>query len=501
VVLGALPLSETRRYRAPTEEGVLSFPPELDIAAQLEANRERLEQTAVRIDGQPLAKFREEARREVLAFARRYLAERGEPVPDFPDGPLLMSGHQPELSHVGVLVKTFALHGLARRHRLTPVNLIVDNDTTKSTALRFAVVDPDPDAVHSQSVAYDRFEGEVTYEQREVVDPNLFDSFDERALPLTKNWGFEPLLPRVWEVMRAWRRRTPILGEIVSATRREFERRMGCHNLELPLSRMCATEAFQRFAKHLAGDLARFHAIYNESVAVYRRIHHIRGRNHPVPDLGRNGETLEAPFWRMRPGQERRARVMLAPGQIPAGADLRSRALTTTMFMRLVLADGFIHGIGGAKYDEVTNAIIQKWLGLEPPEIIVVTATFRLALPSFPRTSETVRDLDRQLRDAWWNPQRHVDGEQTRATDLRNAKEALIAGEPTSRRDRKEWFRQLQTTTAELRPFATTRLELLRHQRAEAIREAKANEALIRRDFAWCLFPEERLRTFCQKLL
>ena len=36
------------------------------------------------------------------------------------------------------------------------------------------------------------------------------------------------------------------------------------------------------------------------------------------------------------------------------GIKLRSRALTTTMFVRLFLADAFLHGIGGAKYDEVT---------------------------------------------------------------------------------------------------------------------------------------------------
>src|SRR5207248_1608241 len=107
------------------------------------------------------------------------------------------------------------------------------------------------------------------------------------------NWGFAPLLPEMWAEMLRQHERTPILGEIVSATRRCYERRWGCRNLEIPLSRLCETRAFQRFARHIAADLPRFHAIYNDSVAEYRRRNHVRSRNHPVPDLARSGDVLE----------------------------------------------------------------------------------------------------------------------------------------------------------------------------------------------------------------
>ena len=32
-----------------------------------------------------------------------------------------------------------------------------------------------------------------------------------------------------------------------------------------------------------------------------------------------------------------------------------------------VLSDLFIHGIGGAKYDELTDEIIRRFFGIEPP--------------------------------------------------------------------------------------------------------------------------------------
>ena len=47
--------------------------------------------------------------------------------------------------------------------------------------------------------------------------------------------------------------------------------------------------------------------------------------------------------------------------------NLRPRALTLTLFARLCLGDFFIHGIGGGKYDEVTDAIIRDYFGVEPP--------------------------------------------------------------------------------------------------------------------------------------
>ena len=495
------------RYRAPTEDGtVLADPPFEKIGQLLSGNRSILNNPSILIDGTPLPEFRREAIAEIAAAARQYLRDCGEPVPDYADSPLLMSGHQPELTHVGVLVKTFALNGLARQHGLTPLNLIVDNDTTKNTAMRMAVFSSDRDArsVHLHSLPYDRYDGEIPYEERAIVEPELFRSVVERAMPLTKAWGFTPILPEFWnEMLRQWRR-TPILGEIVSATRRTWERQWGCHNLEIPLSRLCATEAFHRFARHVVRDLPRFHAIYNDCVRDYRQRYGLRSRNHPVPDLSREGDLLEAPFWNLRKGDTKRGRLMVEPGELPAGTNLRSRALTTTMFLRLFLSDGFIHGIGGAKYDEVTDAIVNRWLGMEAPGFIVVTASLHLPLPHFPTTPSALHAVERMVRDTTWNPQRHLPAEALQKPEVRRIvaeKERLIATEPKGKAERKAWFGQLSSLTAQLRPFVAAELERVESERERCRLESQANSLLIRRDFAWCLFPEGVLREFCQRLM
>lgn len=505
-LLGALFVSVTRRYRAPTDDGsILAEPPFPEIGKQLAANRAIFEKSSATIDGTSLSAFRREAIAEVLHAAREYMREAGEPVPDFPDGRLLMSGHQPELTHVGVLVKTFALHGLARQHKLTPLNLIVDNDTTKSTSLRFAMLGgPKPDDIQLQSLPYDRFEGEVTYEQRPVVDPDLFRNFAERAAPITATWQYRPILPEFWAEMLRQYQRTPILGEIVAATRRFWERRWGCHNLEIPLSRLCGTNAFQRFARHVMIDLPRFHALYNECLAEYRQRNHVRSRNHPAPDLTRDGEVREAPFWRMNAGTKRRSRVMIRPGETPLGKDLRSRALTTTMFLRYVLADGFIHGIGGAKYDEVTDSLVERWLGIPAPGFIVITATQRPPLPRFPTSPADLHAAERLVRDVQWNPQRNLQPDAVNRPEvarLLQEKTALTALEPAGKADRKLWFQKLSMVTERLHPFVRQRIQSAQSELEHCRAEMRANQLLMRRDYAWCLFPEDLLRDYCNRIM
>src|SRR5262249_46969826 len=211
----------------------------------------------------------------------------------------------------GVWVKNFAMQGLARAHGATPLNLVVDNDTAKTTALRVPVLTgTDVLQAHIAHVPFDHWAGEAPYEERTIRDRALFAGFAEQVVPLWHNWGFVPLLPEFWAEARRQADRTALLGECLAAARRAVERRWGCHNLELPVSRLCDTEPFAWFACHLLAHLPRFHAVYNDCVHEYRRVYGIRSRNHPVPDLAVHGDWLEVPFWAWRAGQAQRGRLL-----------------------------------------------------------------------------------------------------------------------------------------------------------------------------------------------
>jgi hypothetical protein len=530
-------LSGRATLRVPDRDGaVVAEPPLGEAGALLGANRRRLRQGRPLL-GRPWADLQHRSRRAAVEAACQYLGRRGEPLPAVDPAALLLAGHQPELFHPGVWAKNFALQGLARRHGATSLNLVVDNDTVKTTALRLPAPPPPRSPwPYLATVPFDRWGGEAPYEERAVADPELFAGFGERATALLRGWDYTPLLPSFWaEVMRQ-AESTPLLGERFAGARRALERAWGCHNLEVPISALDRTEPFAWFACHLLAELPRFHALYNLCVRDYRARHGIRSPTHPVPDLAAEDGWLETPFWGWRAGQARRGRLFAR--QLPdrlelrAGADpwpalprpeesrpgpgvaawqalegqgfkVRSRALTTTLYARLFLGDLFLHGIGGGKYDELTDELIRRFYGLEPPAYIVLSATRWLPLPAAPVGPEDRRRLIRELRDVHYNPQRRL-GELDHDAGLRalaERKQEWIARQPADAAGRRRRFEALRALTAQLRAPLADREHRLREDLGLCERQLRANAVLHRRDYAFCLYPEAVLRPFCTQFL
>jgi hypothetical protein len=532
-------VTATRPLRAPADHGAtLAAPPLEDAGRILALNRQRLNQPDITFLGRPWAELQTLARRELLAAARGYMGDGGEPLPDSNSVSIIMAGHQPELFHPGVWVKNFVLHGLARQHGCVSVNLLVDNDAVKSVGLHVPLVRvPLPRVEQSTprlaSIPFDRFAADASYEEHVVQDEALFADFPNRV---PTDWGFSPMLGGFWRMVLQHSQRTKLLGERFAAARREWERRWGCQNVEVPVSRVSQTEAFAWFACHLLADLPRFQEVYNASVHAYRETHGIRSRNHPVPDLAKDGDWFESPFWAWQTGAARRARLMarrngdkidLKAGveNLPAlplspqysvlgtrnsvsawqalersGFKVRPRALTNTLFARLFLCDLFIHGVGGGKYDELTDEIMRRFYGVEPPEFLVFSATLLLPFPHYPADADQCRRLARESRDLHWNPQRHMSLDNA-AAKLVFQKNAWINQRPEEHGQRGERFRMLRELTEHLRGYTNERENHERREWARCELEVKANAVLRRRDYPFCLYPENMLHDFCSRFL
>jgi hypothetical protein len=507
--------------KAPREHGaILSFPPLDDVGRLSAANAQRIAAWSYDFGGISLAQLRELARHEAVAVAQRYLEEAGEPAPSFGDGPLFIAGHQPELFHPGVWIKNFALQALARRHGAVPLNLVVDNDNVKTAALRV------PRDERVVKVPFDRWQAETPYEERRVADESLWASLAERVRPLTRAWTFQPMLPDFWAEAVRQRARTPLLGERLARARRMTERAWGLTPLEAPLSRLCGTTSFARFAVDLLRQLPRFHAAYNAAVRGYRRRHGLRSDNHPAPDLAEDDGWLEAPFWAWRTGSPRRQRLFaraakdeihlrigsqIGPtltGDAAAlaarfatlqseGYKVRTRALTTTLFSRLLLGNLFIHGIGGGKYDEVTDELFRAFYGLAPTGYLVLSATMLLPLDRHPDADAERRRLKQLQRDLVWNPQRHLQRDAALVTWAAE-KKVWIGAATATRAQRQERYRRLRDINERLQPLVASQQADVHRRLAEAERLARSHDVNSSREYAFCLFPENTLRQFFQ---
>ncbi|HVK15250.1 MAG TPA: hypothetical protein VM597_41305 [Gemmataceae bacterium] len=508
----------TARYRAPAADGgVLADPPFAALGAQLEENRRRLA-APVRILDVSLTEFRAAAAAEVLASARDYL---GDP-PAVGGAGLLMAGHQPELFHPGVWAKNFALSQLARTHGLVPLNLVVDNDTPRTAALKIPVPANEPEHATAVTVPFDAAAGDAPYEETHVADRELFGSFAKQVRAHTGGWGYEPILDNVWPCVVGAVDAGATPGEAFVRMRRCVERAWGVANLELPVSRLSGTQAFAGFVAAVLSDLPRFADAYNAAIRDYRAVNKLHSRNHPAPELARDGGWVEAPFWAWRAGSGRRERLFARRGEVAielraggrevgrlpadptgfrthwpalagAGWKIRPRALSLTLFVRLCLADGFLHGIGGGKYDEVTDAILRRYFGLTPPAFAVVTATLRLPIPTFPTTVEDVRRTERTVRDLDWKPET-TETVRSEFPDTVARKAALLAAEPTPKGDRRRWFRELQGVTRSMRPAVAAEHDSAEARLARMRRELVANDVLKSREYSWVLFPESKLK-------
>ena len=519
------------RLRAPSSDGELLADPALaDAHAALDANASRLERWDHDFQGRRADRLRSMARAQVIALAKSYHADAGLDWPDVPDQPsrLVVTGHQPELFHPGVWVKNFAVAGLARGRGAVGLNLIVDNDIPKGPSIR--VPRRDGDRLLASPVAFDVWAGEVPYEDQAVQDEALFASFADRARSTLGTLVADPVLDDFWPRVIRRREASNRVGLRFAQARREVEAEWGARNVEVPLGRVCESAAFLWFASHLLAHLPRFQAVHNAALARYRAAYGLRSKNHPVPALARQGEWLEAPFWAWRAEAPRRRPLMARmlartielriAGEdhpfiaLPLAADrdaccavedlqslpergirLRTRALTTTMFARYLLGDLFVHGIGGAKYDELGDEVARGFFHLEPPRFLTLSLTHWLGLVDDPASLDRLRSVDRSIRDLDWNPDRHLP--EPRPAEARVAVEAkwvAIEGEVATRQQRVGRRRAIREANQALAPWTGVARSTFLAERERLVAGLKFNAVARSREYAFPLHGEERLK-------
>ena len=527
--------SVPRRFRVPRADGEILCVPSRDQLLQLlQNNRKQLSGDTHQLWGQPLAELAAEARREALAGAWQYTGSYAN-VSEQPnaDCPLIFIGHQPELVHPGVWLKNFAAAHVAKASAGIAVNLIVDSDLCRKTAIVMptgTVTEP-----RLATIEYDAQHKEVPYEEREILDPARWKSFGERATKTLRTLVDSPVASSWWKDSAVQSRATNNLGLALAQARHRLELEWGSETWEIPQSMVCQTASFRRFAVGLLQEASRFRGSYNDSLAEYRAAHHLRNPAQPVPDLIEAEDWCETPFWvwtrdqphrralyvQQQRGKQQRGRLLLSDlaawqGELPTaiepamerlatweqgGIKLRTRALATTLYTRLLLADLFIHGIGGSKYDQITDAICERFFEIRLPSYATLSGTLRLPIGHPTVEPNQVRRLQRTLRDLKYHPERHL------GTALLDVAQRQLAADWVSRK--RTWVKTAKTpanaaqrhqgivaANEAMQPWIAPLRTEWEQKLSRLIGQTRVNQLLESREYPFCLFPLEQLRHF-----
>jgi hypothetical protein len=515
---------EYPQFRAPQADNSALIAPGWRASLALAAdNHAQLIGGARQLYGHDLATLAASARTRLFAAAADYTSQYSNvdapPQIPAPESQLLfVSGHQPELFHPGVWLKNFALAELVRHTGGVGVHLLVDSDLCRSPGVR--AITGSIDEPRLTTIPYDLALAPQPYEERRVQDEPLFQSFPRELAKTIPPMAGDPLGVTIWPIAAADVARHGNLGRALSAARHQFERQLGSDTLELPASAVAEFPEFRILFAALCNDLPRLHESYNGALVDYRTAHHLRNRAQPVPNLTRHDEWYEAPFWVWSADDPNRRPLFAQRGGTgwrltdcasrtwnwspgahegfatpigPPGVKVRPRALITTLCARLLLADLFLHGIGGAKYDQVTDAFAENLLGFAPPPHMTLSATLRLPLHASGEAATGANSVPQQLqrlRDLRYHPERFVSG--ATCADWVSRKEAAIALEK-SPANAAERHRQISAANEALSgclaPQQQTTLEQLAHARQDADRQS----LLQSREFSLALYPTQDL--------
>ena len=526
-------------WRAPAKNGgVLVEPEPTEWIRHFRRNRELL----VSIGGRPFAgktlgAWRDLARRETLQAAKTWTEQvtGGPIVKTTPEVPILASGHQPELFHPGVWAKNAALFFAAKKLGAVPLNLVIDGDLQGPSTIRVptgTVEEP-----FATAVPFDEVADNAPWFQQTWREQNLAYHFPDKTLAALGKFGLSSLLHNFWPLVQArvgdaWSR-----GATFAAARREYEGRFDFHNLEVLQSCFCRTSAFAAFVAEILQDAHRFREQYNQSLADYRTVHHLRSRLHPAPDLEQTGDWIETPFWVSFKGQVGRSALWVKsrnesielsdrdgwrlglPGRTTAEfvAELThlfqqesspflifTRALTTTLYARLFLCDAFIHGVGGAKYDEVVDAVISQRWSIKPPTYFVVSATLRLPIEREPFDEQAGSRLRRRLWEYRHHPEKFLPGMQDDCSS-HEARENLTRKKDLVQRfvegeNSRDLCHAVREVNQRLFGLLQEEYNEREHELAVWRKKRKSEDVIAARDYSFIFFNEKTLHRLFEKI-
>lgn len=446
------------------------------------------------------------------------------------DRPVIMTGHQAEWWHPGILAKAVASHATAEALATSPTTLaasawlIVDQDAHDDALLRLPLLDHaghlhlfpwriagEPPSEHDNTPSARK----PPWPRSAITIPTPQAPSSNPARWATRHLASTNLLQRIADSL-ARHADAPSRARQIALTLRDWACDPALATPVIP----AAHAPHLLFASTL-GNSPFFRNLITSMLADPRACvesHNRAAAAHPhagITPLALPPETdkIELPLWHVpdQPAAQRsRVTVALARRALAsAPAELMPRAVLATGLMRLAAADLFIHGTGGRLYDRVSHDWLTHWqpsLPLAPSVVASATLTLDIDFSpgSAPEPAESLDHLRWLLHHARHDPASLGD------TDAAQRKSELIAGlralrsrrrrDPAARARSRDLYRDLQSLLDSARARHTDDLARLAARVADAT--ARRHESDLAADRTWFfgLYDPHQLSALAQAI-
>lgn len=405
------------------------------------------------------------------------------PIANQPDR-LIVTGHQAQLWHPGILAKDIAMDVAAERLGARKLHLIVDQDTNEAWRIDVPYVESEHLFVKSMLLA-NQLPGVPTGYQS-PADP---EEVKRQLAGMDSEWTVG--LMRTLKKLPACESLAEQIAIVLAGLKKPF---VGDVPFML-VSDLVGWPAFETTVTRMLNEAADCVAAYNEAVS-------------RVPAAGMSPmitsrDFVEVPMWAVRWNEpRRRVFVDLADsepvfvfddGELVDRNDFvfLPRALLLTALMRAYVCDLFIHGTGGLIYDRITELWWRNWTGetLAPMAAATADVFLDLGAPVADRAD---------LTQAVWR-RHHLPHNLDRALNLNSKavqrKQELLAhmDDDRDKARRRDTFRELKQINRDLAEQHPTELEQAGRD-LELARAGVQNAGIAcRRDWCFALYPPESL--------
>ena len=468
---------------------------------------------------------------ELLRTARDYTHNvLGIDIPTDNFDNIIAAGHQALWHHCGIWIKNVAVSVFAKATGSGGLHLILDHDICDTAMLL-------PQQNIDGSWSFRKIQTETKQEPIPLElrplpkEENIRDFLDTvtKAYP----WQF---CNEIWsqKSVVADRKMSSLhsIADLITYLQSSLNVNLGLDNiLYLPISRLSQSDAFLDFVISLAADARGFAGCYNNGIDEVLKSGKSRseiGIRHLIYE--KNMDLTELPFWVVWPDGDRTSLYVRINADgiivISAGLEiigcldsqsdtgkigqlknilhqtglmLRPKAISLMLFVRLFLADWFVHGAGAQWYEMVTNYIMENYYKVKPPEFGTVTCTMGLPLADEVASSGDLSQLHNKMRDIRHNPEKYIDesGLKTQpvASLIRAKNEQIdLANNRSMASDkRKSAWKSLEDINQKLLEYTKSAVSDLETQIAESQKNQISRKVLNNREYFFGLFPEQKL--------